>query len=294
MWPAGLLLEAHITLKISSTPLKIVKVMPFFRTEDGCRLYYESIGGTPRKPFLVFLNGTFQNTFHWIRQVRHFQHRYNIVLYECRAQGRSGIGNKKLGIDVHAADLVALLEYLKIAKAVFVGISHGARVALETAGRYPQCVTQLVLCSTTATLNNRTRATLTLWKDILATRGVEATAWTILPTVLGQNYLADYQKTLPKMVKAIALRNRPESLRAHLEAMLAYPPPSLSSAKTGWPALVISGATDPLVPSEEARDLANQVSGVYVLIDNVGHTIQLEAPSRFNNELDAFLIQNDH
>ena len=263
--------------------------MPYFRTEDGCRLYYESIGSSPMKPFVIFLNGTLQTTIHWTSQVRHLQDRFNIVLYESRSQGRSDLGNQKLEVDLHAADLAELLEYLKIAKASLVGLSHGARVALETAQRYPHFVTQMMLCSTTATLNDRTRATLTLWKDILVARGIEAAAWTILPTVLGQNYLAKYRKMLPKMVHAIVLRSRPESLIAHIEAMLEYPPPSLPLDKTDLPTLVVSGAADPLVSPDEARELAKRVDGKHVFLKGTGHSIQIESPIRFNRELEAFL-----
>ena len=241
------------------------------------------------KPFVIFLNGTLQTTIHWTSQVRHLHDRFNIVLFESRAQGRSDLGNLKLEVDIHASDLAELLEYLKIAKASLVGLSHGARVALETAQRYSHFVTQMVLCSTAAKLNDRARATLTLWKDILVARGIEAAAWTILPTVLGQNYLAKYRRMLPKMVEAIVLRSRPESLIAHIDAMLEYPPPSLPLVQTGLPVLVMSGAADPLVSSEEARELAKCVDGKHVLLKGAGHSIQIESPTQFNREVDAFL-----
>lgn len=268
--------------------------MPYFRTEDGCRLYYEIIGTEAAKPVIVFLNGTLQNTVHWTGQVRHFQKRYRIILYDGRSQGRSDIGDRPLGIDVHAADLSALLEFSNVAKANLVGISHGARVALETAVRHPHRASRLVLCSTTAIANTRTHAMLKYWKDILATSGLEAAAWAMLPSVLGETYLAGNRKMLPKMVKAITSRNRPDSLLAHLDAMLAYPPPSLMPVKSGWPVLVISGAQDPLLPAEAVRKFADQVGGRHVLFNDVGHTIQIEAPDRFNCELEAFLGSNDH
>ncbi len=280
--------------KNSSTPRKTVEVMPYFRTEDGCRLYYEIIGTEAAKPVIVFLNGTLQNTVHWTGQVRHFQKRYRIILYDGRSQGRSDIGDRPLGIDVHAADLSALLEFSNVAKANLVGISHGARVALETAVRHPHRASRLVLCSTTAIANTRTHAMLKYWKDILATSGLEAAAWAMLPSVLGETYLAGNRKMLPKMVKAITSRNRPDSLLAHLDAMLAYPPPSLMPVKSGWPVLVISGAQDPLLPAEAVRKFADQVGGRHVLFNDVGHTIQIEAPDRFNCELEAFLGSNDH
>lgn len=263
--------------------------MPYFRTEDGCRLYYETIGMEAAKPVIVFLNGTLQNTVHWTGQVRHFQKLYRIILYDGRAQGRSELGNQPLGIDLHAADLSALLEHSKVVDAILVGLSHGARVALETAQRHPRCVSHLVLCSSTAFLNNHTRTVLKFWKDILATRGLKAAAWAILPTVLGEAYLADNRKMLPKIVKAITSRNRPESLLAHFEAMLSYPPPLLPLKNSGLPVMVMSGAQDPLAPPEDARILAAQVGGSHVLLNDVGHTIQIEAPDRFNHELQTFL-----
>jgi len=267
--------------------------MPYFRTEDGCRLYYETIGMETTKPVIVFLNGTIQNTVHWKSQVNYLKDRYRLLLYDGRAQGRSDLGEIPLGIDIHAADLSALLRYLNIAKTNLVGSSHGARVALETAVHYPHCVTRVAMCSISDRLNDRTCATLRIWRDILATSGLEAAAWAMLPTVLGSAFLEENRRMLPKIVKAIILRNRPASLLAHFDAMLADSRRLPPAVKAGSPALVISGEQDPLVSPEGARRLADQLGGTHVLMNGVGHTIQIEAPDRLNRELDAFLMSEE-
>ena len=266
--------------------------MPYFHTEDGCRLYYELTSEEATKPALVFLNGTIQNTVHWTHQARHFRQYFRVLQYDARAQGRSDLGTSPLSIDVHVADLAALMRYLNVVKASLVGLSHGARVAIEMATRQPRQISRLVLCSVTTNQNKRTRESLTRWRNNLAARGLEATAWAMLPEVMGETYLDRNRKLLPKVVKAIVTRNRPESLLAHFDAMLAYPPPSKPDVINTLPVLVISGEQDSIVSPEDARRLADLMGGKHVLFTGVGHALQLEAPERFNHELDAFLSSN--
>ena len=39
--------------------------MPYLRTDDGCSLYYETVGFELARPVVVFLNGTLQTTMYW-------------------------------------------------------------------------------------------------------------------------------------------------------------------------------------------------------------------------------------
>ena len=266
--------------------------MPYFRTEDGCRLYYEAFGMDAQNPVIVFLNGTLQTTVHWTSQVRHFQESYRILLYDGRAQGRSDLGKKPLGIEVHAADLYALMQYLNVTKANLVGLSHGAGVALAVAEQCPETVERLALCSIADVPSARAMITLKSWRKILIAGGLEAAAWAVLPAVFGEVYLANSRKIHSKIVKAMVLRNRPDSLLAHLEAMSTYPSPARLVDVNRRPTLVISGPQDPLVSMEGAKRLADQCQGTHHLIPGVGHTVPLESPDHFNRLLEAFLSAN--
>ena len=42
-----------------------VSFMPYFKTMDGCSLYYELIGEGAGKPVITFVNGTLQTTVYW-------------------------------------------------------------------------------------------------------------------------------------------------------------------------------------------------------------------------------------
>ncbi len=262
--------------------------MPYFKTKDGCRLFYETFGVEPLKPALVFLNGTTQTTVHWRPQALYFKKEYHILLYDARAQGKSDVGQSPLTIDSHVDDLFSLLVHIGLEKALLVGLSHGAHVALAMAAKNPAQVDRLVLCSMAAEPSARTRTALQSWGKILRADGLEAMARAALPTIFGEAYLAENRRILDKMVTAVATRNRADALLAHLDALTRYPPPSLLSATIRQPTLVISGDQDPLVSPDGAARLAALCRGTHRLLPQTGHTVPIEAPDLFNQALAVF------
>jgi pimeloyl-ACP methyl ester carboxylesterase len=93
------------------------------------------------------------------------------------------------------------------------------------------------------------------------------------------------------IVIAIAARNRPDALMAHLEALTRYPPPLQLPKEITSPTLVISGSDDPLVSKERAGEIAETVNGHHEIISGIGHTVPAEAPQVFNDIVLDFLLR---
>ena len=114
----------------------------FFTTDDGCTLAYEDAGvGLP----VVWQHGLCADrkqpaeVFPETAGVRR-------ITLECRGHGESELGDPaQLSIAQFADDVVALLEDLKIDKAVFGGISLGAAVSMRLAAKNPSRVVGLML-----------------------------------------------------------------------------------------------------------------------------------------------------
>ncbi len=265
--------------------------MPYFETEDKCRLYYEVQGFHSEKPVIVFLNGTAQTSLNWKPHSRALQDTFNIVMYDARAQGQSDIGNYQLTLDLHTADLKDLLNHLAIKKTNLVGLSHGSRVAIAFAAKNPDHLNHLILCSMTAAQTNRSKLLIQSWKEILSTRGVEAMMNAFLPSVLGKEYQLQNRKIFDNMVKVLVRRNCKEALMAHIKAMAEYPPIDQPASKISSPTLVLSGDEDPLVDIKGAKKLADLCKGKHKELTGVGHTIPAEAPKRFQQEVIAFLSE---
>ena len=86
--------------------------MPYYQTQDGCRLFFELHNNDQAKhnpvkhnPTIVFLNGFTQTTLFWRYQVGKFKSSCHVITYDARAQGNSDSGDLPLTLDQHVKDL---------------------------------------------------------------------------------------------------------------------------------------------------------------------------------------------
>jgi pimeloyl-ACP methyl ester carboxylesterase len=263
--------------------------MPYFKTNDGCSIYFETHSLESSKQVIIFLNGTMQDTLYWRSCTSFLKEKFGLLLYDARAQGQSDLGNRRLSLQLHASDLNTLVNHLNIEKVNLVGISHGARVALAYTANSPDRVNGLVLCSIGTKLTCRGSLILKTCLEILKNSGIEAIAWASLPFAFGENFLKQKKRILSDIVKAIVKRNREESLIAHLEAMASYPPLSSIAIDFIKPCLVLSGSDDPFISEEEAKELAVLCGGQHKHIIGAGHSIPAEVPELFAQNLLEFL-----
>jgi pimeloyl-ACP methyl ester carboxylesterase len=118
-----------------------------YATVNGLKLYYEIHGsGSP----LVLLHGggsTIETTYG--RVLPEFAKAHQVIAIELQAHGHTPDIDRPLSFEQDADDVAALLKYLKITKANFMGFSNGGATCLQLAMRHPEVVNKLVLASTT-------------------------------------------------------------------------------------------------------------------------------------------------
>ncbi len=263
--------------------------MAFFKPDDGCPLFYEVFEDEDaRRPSIVFLNGTAQTTLNWWPFANRLRSAARVVLYDARCQGKSGGDGAIPDLDRHAADLEQLLDHLALERVGLVGLSHGARVALTAAGRFPARIDRFMLLS--LDLDNGMRAALTVngWRTILAECGLEALMRAMLPVVFSERFLQTQARVLDKIVEALVQRNDADKIGRLLTAIAAYPPVEAILPAPGAPARVLAGADDPLVTPAGAQALAAKLNGRFRLLEETGHSVPAEAPERLYEEITRF------
>lgn len=117
--------------------------MAHVTARDGTRLYVEDTGaGHP----ILFLHEFAGDHRSWTRQVAHFSKTHRCVVPAARGYPPSDVPDDALayGFETAAADAVAVLDSLKIARAHVVGLSMGAYTGLVLAMRHPGRLTALV------------------------------------------------------------------------------------------------------------------------------------------------------
>ncbi len=104
--------------------------MPKIKTSDGVNLYYEEAGvGTP----VVFVHEFAGDYRTWEPQMRRFSRANRCVTYSQRGYPPSDLPDDapRYGQDFARADVIALMDALKLDKAHVVGHSMGAYTALH-------------------------------------------------------------------------------------------------------------------------------------------------------------------
>jgi pimeloyl-ACP methyl ester carboxylesterase len=98
-------------------------------------------GGTPA---LLFLSGGFGTVRNWDRVIRRLAGKYRTVRFDARARGKSG---RSADYSVHAAvdDIGRVIGATGIERAILVGWSYGATIAVRYAAEHPDQVGGLVL-----------------------------------------------------------------------------------------------------------------------------------------------------
>ena len=250
-------------------------------------LYFETRG---EGEALVLLNGMSQTTANWMSQVRHLSQRYQVVTWDTRGQGRSDLGPDPLTLDLHTDDLCALLDELSIERAHVCGFSYGARLAMGFGARCPERTGKLVLTSLGDGRGALRRLIVRSWLEVLDRGGLEAMAWSSLPQILGEDFLARHEEHLDSMVRVTLARNTESGLRALLQGLSSFGPIEQDAARCAGEVLVISADQDPLVGPKAARGLADLFKKArYKLVEGFGHTLPVEAPDVWRELVVDFL-----
>jgi pimeloyl-ACP methyl ester carboxylesterase len=127
-------------LTLPPTPTLPKPAQSGYAPVNGVRIWYASFGrGEP----VLLLHGGLANSDYWGNQVRELQKRYRVVVMDSRGHGRSTRNAEPYGYDLMAADVLGLLDFLKIPKAAIVGWSDGAILGLDIALHHPERVAKL-------------------------------------------------------------------------------------------------------------------------------------------------------
>ena len=242
-------------------------------TLNGVQIYFEVHGsGEP----LVLLHGFSGSSQDWTPLIADWGAQFQLIVPDLRGHGRSSPLAKPFRHRDAAADMIALLDHLKIPAVKGLGVSAGGNVLLHMAIKQPDRVNAMVLVSATPYFPAQAR------------------------TIMRQ-----YPDSLPEEQWALLRRRHPggeAQIRAILESTRAFAdsyddmnftPPFLATihART----LIVQGDRDPLYPVELSVEMAQAIprSSLWIVPGGGHGPIGGEKWGEFVRTAGAFLVAAD-
>ncbi len=189
-----------------------------------------------------------------------------------------------------ARDVAALMDELKIDRAVICGLSMGAYVAFEFVQQFPKRVSALVLAGARApAADEAEKKSREQQAQRVLSEGLHFAVDSILTNLLAPVTLANKPNVVSR-VREMILSTNPQGAAAAQRGMSIRRDYSGDFAHINVPTLVVAGREDGVRRPEDAEFIHHGIRNSRLeIIDDVGHLMNMEQPKIFNAALLRFL-----
>jgi pimeloyl-ACP methyl ester carboxylesterase len=233
---------------------------------SGIKIWYAMFGrGEP----VILLHGGLSNSNYWGNQVPVLAKYYQVTVMDSRGQGRSSRDGQPFSYELMAADVIGLMDYLKIQKAAIVGWSDGAIIGLVVAIRHPERLTKLFAFGANS--------------DPSAVKDDVGESPVLKASVARRE--EEYQQLSPTPDQYQSVRDQIRKMQATQPNFTAE---QLRAIKV--PTWIVDGDHDEAIKRENTLFMADQIPAAGLLLQpGVSHFSFLQDPDQANNDILHFL-----
>jgi 3-oxoadipate enol-lactonase len=257
--------------------------VPFVETKD-LRIHYE-LDGSADAPTLVLSNSLGTNLSLWDSQFPIFSQRFRVLRYDSRGHGQTSATQGEYSVEILGRDVLQLLDALNLEQINFCGLSIGGMIGMWLAVNAPERLEKLVLSNTAPKIGQ-----LDTWNErIRAVRkgGTKAVA----QQVVERWFTPGFRLSHPDEIRKTCNMIETTSTDGYVGSCAAVRDFDFWK-KVGTihlQTLVIAGTHDASVPTPDAQKLARQISAAHYIELAAAHISNVEAASRFTDEVSSFL-----
>jgi pimeloyl-ACP methyl ester carboxylesterase len=253
---------------------------------DGLRIAYERAGTGP--PLVLVHGYAGDGPTAWRPQLDALSDEFTVVAWDAPGAGRSSDPPESFGIAGYADCLAGFINGLGLRRPHVAGLSFGGALALELCRRRPHLPSSLVLVSAYAgwrgslpseVAEQRLQQAITL-SNLSPDEFVE----TLLPTMFSSAVPPDVIAAFDAAMRSFHPVGFRAMARASAEDIRDAP------ASVRVPTLLVYGDADVRAPLAVAETLRAAIDGAQlVVLPDVGHVCNIEAPAAFNDAVRTFL-----
>jgi 2-succinyl-6-hydroxy-2,4-cyclohexadiene-1-carboxylate synthase len=246
---------------------------------------------------LLLLHGFTGSSVNWNGFVDGFAQEYLVISPDLLGHGKSDSPRDaaRYGMECCVADLVAILDALKIVRANVLGYSMGGRVALHLAHAHPERVNALILESASPGIKDAAERTQRVTSDKLLAESIERDGvqkfveyWSKIPLFSTQARLPESMRVKLKQQR---LQNNARGLANSLRGLGAGKQAPLwdQLSRVQMPTLLLAGELDKKFASIAQEMGALLPNADVEIVRDAGHTVHLEQTEEFQERVTKFL-----
>ena len=263
----------------------------FWTSRDGLNLHYRDYAGPSDRPPLLMLHGLTRNARDFESLAERYAGDWRVIVPDFRGRGESqwDPDSSHYLATTYAADVLQLLEELRIEKAVFLGTSLGGLVTMIVVGAAPEKVAGVLLNDIGPELDPAgiDRIKMYVGKAVVFQDWDEAAARIRSRSADVHPGYGDAEWM--RFTKRIC-RETDRGLELDYDMAIAEPfhAGNTGEVTDGWPyyralagrpVLVLRGASSDLLAVSAAERMATEIPDVEVVtVPNVGHAPDLDEP----------------
>jgi 3-oxoadipate enol-lactonase len=255
-------------------------------TDTGAaKIHYQDVGSG--KEVVVLLHAFPLHSGMWSRQIAALSPRYRVVAPDYPGLGKSAPRAEPTTMESLAGAVLALLDGLRIDRAVVAGLSMGGYLAFEVYRKRPGLFRGLALCDTRAGADTPEGAAN---RETFAKNAVEKGLHWVADEMTPKLLRPKPDAAAVREVRALIGNGTPAGVAAAQRGMARRPDSGPTLATIHCPTLVVVGEEDTLTPPVEAEKMAAAIQGAkLVKIPGAGHLPNVENPAAFDAALLEFV-----
>lgn len=232
-----------------------------FAAVNDIKMYYAIYNKEGKEPVML-LHGGFSSSVEWGFEVPMLAKTHEVIVVDSRGHGRSSLSAQPLSYDLMTADLVQLMDKLKLKKASIVGWSDGGIIGLLMAIHHPERINKLFTFGTNYNLSGYKTEP---FDSALAARFMARAE-------------ANYRRLSPTPDSFAVLK---KALRKMYDSEPNIPAEDIKTITV--PTVIACGEYDQFITQDHFKELAHLIPGAkLVIIPNVSHGGPLQNPLLFH------------
>lgn len=252
---------------------------------NGIEMSYR-LEGPANAPVLMLSNSLLTDYGMWDFQVPALTQKYRLLRYDTRGHGGTQATSGPYTMELLTADVVALLDALKLQRVHFLGLSMGGMIAQRLAARHGDRLLSVSLCDTACRMPPES-----VWDDRIALAKAKGTSAFVQP--MTERWLtAGYRERNPEVLKKMGTmiaRTSVDGLVGCAHAIKKMDHLALL-ADIRVPTLIVVGEQDQGTPVAAAEVLHREIPhSKLVVVKQAAHLPNIEQTETFNRTVADFL-----